>query len=328
MARPNGHRPFMGDPIHVQIKNVLSNLPLLVFIFALSACASLTSERLVYDQQGIRVGIQVDPAVYRSSPPALNSHPAQFSPDEVRVILGTLHVSGWSGTIVGIISPPRPIPLFKEEEILAVAGLLAMALRQAGSDERVFFSLPNKEAPYSKDRTEGALFVRSPYLHMVVTDHAAFTRADTGGGEDYKDPRDNKGMKLWVAPPAQAASVPADEMPRWAPYETVHISLNTNEVSALMKTAAPARADRMLVLPQAVLPAQLSPQTSPATAPTAAEDQRSQIRELTRSNLDLRDRLDEQSKQMKELQEELARLQQELEKTKSKSRPPRKSPTP
>jgi hypothetical protein len=213
--------------------------------------------------------------------------------------------------------------LFKEEEILAISGLLATALRQAGSDERVFFSLPNKEAPYSKDRTEGALFVRSPYLHMVVTDHAAFTRADTGGGEDYKDPRDNKGMKLWVAPPAQAASVPAGEEPRWAPFETVHISLNTNEVSALMKTAAPARADRVLVQPQAALPAQLSPQTSPA-----AEDQRSQIRELTRSNLDLRDRLDEQAKQMKELQEELARLQQELERTRSKSRTPRKSPTP
>lgn len=328
MARPNGHRPFMGDPIHVQIKNVLSKLPLLVFIFAVSACSSLTSERLVYDQQGIRVGIQPDPTVYRSSPPVLNSHPAQFSPDEVRVLLGILHVSGWSGTIVGIFAPPRPIPLFKEEEILAISGLLATALRQAGSDERVFFSLANKEAPYSKDRTEGALFVRSPYLHMVVTDHAAFTRADTGGGEDYKDPRDNKGMKLWVAPPAQAASVPAGEVPRWAPFETVHISLNTIEVSALTKTAAPARADRMLVQPQAALPAQLSPQTSSAAAPTVPEDQRSQIRELTRSNLDLRDRLDEQTKQMKELQEELARLQQELEKTKSKSRTPRKSPTP
>jgi len=243
-------------------------------------------------------------------------------------MLGVLHVTGWSGTLVGMIATPRPIPLFKEEEMVTLSGLLATALRQAGSDERVFFSLPNKEAPYSNDRTEGALFVRSPYLHIVLTDHAAFTRADTGGGEDYKDLRDTKGMKLWIAPPAQAAAVPAAEMPRWAPFETVHISLNTNEVSALTKTAAPARADRALVQPQAAQPAHLSPQTSPVAAPTATEDQRSQIRELTRSNLDLRDRLDEQSKQMKELQEELARLQQELEKAKSKSRTPRKSPTP
>jgi hypothetical protein len=310
------------------MKNVLSKLELLVFLFALSACASLTSERLVYDQQGTRVGIQVDPTVYRSSPPALNSHPAQFSPDEVRVMLGAVHVTGWSGTLVGVFASPRPIPLFNEEEMIAISGLVATALRQAGSDERVFFSLPNKEAPYSNDRTEGALFVRSPYLHIVVTDHAAFTRADTGGGEDYKDLRDTKGMKLWIAPPSQAAAVPVAEVPRWAPFETVHISLNTNEVSALMKTAAPARADRMFVQPQPALPAQLSPQTSSAAAATVAEDQRSQIRELTRSNLDLRDRLDEQAKQMKELQEELARLQQELEKTKSKSRTPRKSPTP
>jgi hypothetical protein len=318
----------MGDSIHVQMKNVLSKLLLPVFMFALSACANLTSERLVYDQQGTRVGIQVDPTVYRSSPPALNSHPAQFSPDEVHVMLGAVHVTGWSGTLVGIFASPRPIPLFKEEEMSAISGLLATALRQAGSDERVFFSLPNKEAPYSNDRTEGALFVRSSYVHIVVTDHAAFLRANTGGGEDYKDPRDNKGMKLWVAPPAQAAVVPVVEMPRWAPFETVHISLNTSEVSALMKPAAPARADRMLVLPQAALPAQLSPQTTPSVAATSAEDQRSQIRELTRSNLDLRDRLDEQTRQMKELQEELARLQQEFEKAKLKSKTPRKSPTP
>ena len=313
----------MGDPIHVQKLSVLSKLHLLVLILALSACASLTSERLVYDQQGTRVGIQVDPTVYRSSPPALNSHPVQFSPDDMRVMVGALHVTGWSGTLIGVFASPRPIPLFKEEEMSAISGLLATALRQAGSDERVFFSLANKEAPYSNDRTEGALFVRGPYLHIVVTDHAGFTRADTGGGEDYKDLRDNKGMKLWVAPPTQAAMVPVVEEPRWAPFETVHISLNMSEVTARLKPAAPARADRMLVLPQAALPAQLSPQTSPA-----AEDQRSQIRELTRSNLDLRDRLDEQTRQMKELQEELARLQQEFEKAKLKSKTPRKSPTP
>lgn len=297
-------------------------------VLGLSACAGITGERVVYHQQGVQVGIQSDPTIGRSSPPARNSHPATLSPNELRLLLGSLQISGWSGTLVGLVQNPQPIPLLGEDELNRLADPLATALRQAGPTERVSFSLQNKERPYSPDRTTGMLFIRGPYLHLVVTDHSAFTQADTGGGEDYKDLRDTKGMKLWVARPAQAATIPAVEEPRWAPLETVHISLNMSEVSTPKKTAAPARADRVLVQPQAALPAQLPPQTSPAAAPAANEDQRLQLRELTRSNLDLRDRLDEQAKQVKELKEELARLQQELEKAKLKSRIPRKSPVP
>lgn len=294
-------------------------------VLELSACAGMTGERVVYDQQGAQVEIQSDPTISRSSPPARNSHPATVSPNELRLLLGSLQISGWSGTLVGLVQNPQPIPLLGANELDRLADPLATALHQAGPTERVSFSLQNKERPYSPDRTAGMLFIRGPYLHLVVTDHSAFTQADTGGGEE-KDIRDTKGMKLWVARPAQAAAVPAVEEPRWAPFETVHISLSMSD-STLRKTAAPARADRVLVQPQVALPAQLSPQTSPAAAPTATEDQRSQIRELTSSNLDLRDRLDEQTKQMKELKDELARLQLELEKVKSKSPTPRKYPT-
>ena len=293
----------------------------------LSGCAGMTGERIVYDQQGVQVGIQSDPTISRSSPPARNSHPATLSPNELRLLLGSLQISGWSGTLVGLIQNPQPIRLLGEDELDRLADPLATALHEAGPTERVSFALQNKERPYSPDRTTGMLFIRGPYLHLIVTDHSAFTQADTGGGEE-KDIRDTKGMKLWVARPAQAAAVPAFEEPRWAPFETVHISLNMSEVSTLRKPAAPTRVDRVLVQPPATPPAQLPAQPGPAVAPTAAEDQRLQLRELTRSNLDLRERLDEQTKQMKELQEELARLQQELERSKSKSRTPRKSPAP
>lgn len=297
-------------------------------VLGLSSCAEMTAERVVYDQQGVQVGIQSDPTISRSSPPARNSHPATVSPNELRLLLGSLQISGWSGTLVGLIQNPQPIPLLGKDELDRLADPLASALHQAGPTERVSFSLLNKERPYSPGRIAGRLFIRGPYLHLVVTDHSAFTQADTGGGEDDNDIRDTKGMKLWVARPAQAAAVQAFEEPRWAPFETVHISLNMSEVSALRNTAAPVGADRVLVQPQAALPAQLSPPTSPYAAPAATDDQRLQLRELTRSNLDLRERLDEQGKQMKELKEELARLQQEREKAKSRSRMPRKSPAP
>lgn len=296
-------------------------------LFGLSACAGLTGERIVYDQQGIEVGIQSDPTISRSNPPARNSHPATLSKTELRLLMGSLQISGWSGTIMGLVQSPRPVPLLSTDQMDRLIDPLVAALQQAGPTERVSFSLQDKDRPYSPDRTTGMLFIRDPYLHVVMTDHSAFTQADTGGGEE-KDIRDTKGMKLLVAWPAQPAAVPAFEEPRWAPFETVHISLNTREVSALGKIAAPARADQGLVSPPAKRSDQPSSPTSPVAAPTIVEDQRSQIRELTSSNLDLRERLDDQRKQMRELKDELTRLQQELEKMKSTSRPSRKSLVP
>lgn len=228
---------------------------------------------------------------------------------------------------MGLVQNPQPIPLFKRDELNRIAEPLAAALRLAGPTERVSFLLQEKDRPYSPDRTAGALFIREPYLHVVMTDHSAFTQADTAGGEE-KDPRDTKGMKLWVARPAQAAAVPDVEEPRWAPFETVHISLGLSDLAILMNARPPTRADQRALPPQASLPAQISPQATPATPPSITEDQQVQLRELSRSNLDLRDRLDEQAKQMNDLKAQLLRLQQELETAKSKGRTPRKSPAP
>ena len=85
-----------------------------------------------------------------------------------------------------------------------ISGQLVTAFRQATPSERVFFSLPKPGVAYSDDRTAGSLFLRGRYLHVVLQDHSSFIQADTGGGET-KDIRDTKGMKLWVAGPAQAA---------------------------------------------------------------------------------------------------------------------------
>ena len=293
----------------------------------LSACAGLTGERVIYDRQGVEVGIQSDPTISRSNPPARNSHPATLTSNELRLLMGSFQISGWSGTVLGLVQNPQPVPLLRPDELDRLTDPLVAALQQAGPTERVSFSLQDKDRPYSPDRITGILFIRGPYLHLVITDHSAFTQADTGGGEE-KDIRDTKGMKLWVARPAQAAAVPAFEEPRWAPFENVHISLNMNEVFTLRKTAIAARTERLLVPPQAIPPVQVTPQSGPASTPTTIEDQRSQIRELTSSNLDLRERLEEQRTQMKELKDELTRLKQELEKMKTTNRPSRKSPVP
>lgn len=316
----------MGDPVHMQINKstgrVILSCSLLLGTPVLSACSMFsTGERVIYDQHGIHIGLEPDPTVSQSMPLTLNHHPAELKTTELASLLQAIRVSGWSGTLVGVLSTPRPVPLFASTELAMIVGQLTTALQQAKPTERVFFSLPKPDAAYSEDRTVGSLFFRGRYLHVVVLDHSSFIRADTGGGE-LRDIRDTKGMKLVIAPPAQAAMVPDLEEPRWAPFETTHISLNVKEMLAQTPTAVPARASRESpALPASSLQKAGSPDIS-------TDDLPHQIRELTSSNLELRSRLDDQKKRMEELNTQMERLRLELDRAKSKMQPPRKLPSP
>ena len=295
---------------------------------SLPACQMFGHERLIYNELGVRVGIQTDPSVQRSSPPAPNSHPASLSSQDLLVMLGSVRVSGWSGTILGQFDAPRPISLFDDADLRVIVQPVAEAFKQADPTQRVFFSLPNPKSAYG-DATAGSLFMRDSYLHVVVTDHKAFARADTAGGDD-KDVRDTKGMKLWVGAPYQPAVVSQSNEPDWAPFETVHISLNAKEISARARNGAGGAVTTGITqaLPPAgaVSPAQTIREPSAGTE--SPQDLKLQIRELTQSNLDLRDRLNEQTRQVHELKDELARLRQELDRAKPKSPPTKKPASP
>jgi len=304
------------------------SLCLILVVCLTSGCSLLSGGKVLYDQQDSQVGLQPDPTVHRGSSPTENNHPAQLATEDVRILLGSLMVSGWSGTLVGIFEQPRPVSVFTDRELNRIAAPIAQAFQQAGPTERVFFSLPKSQTTYSEERTTGALFLRGRYLHIVLTDHSAFTGADTAGGE-VKDLRDTKGMKLWVAAPATAATVPDAEEPRWAHFEKVHLSLNAKEVIALRNRPATPSPGGVSSIP--------TPVTNSASAGTKSEGRADnltsesdelhlQVRELTSSNLELRDRLNEQHKQMQALQDQLIKLQQELDSTRSKNKPPRRSP--
>jgi TolA-binding protein len=123
-------------------------------------------------------------------------------------------------------------------------------------------------------------------------------------------------MKLWVAKPAQPATVPDSEEPRWTPFENTHISLNVGETLALRSANLPVQASR-----------EVGSAASSSVEPTPSRQElQDQIRELTNSNLELRQRLDEQAKRMKDLIEEMNRFRLELDQSNTK-RPPRKSPS-
>ncbi len=329
----------MGNSVHMPVmsrmtttfplQRVRRTLCLVVLLCLASACSLLTGGRVLYDQQDSQVGLQTDPTIHRGPAPTENNQPAQLTPEEIRVMLGSLLVSGWSGTIVGILEQPRPVPVFTNLELNRIAAPIAAALQQAAPTERVFFSLPKSQTTYNEERTTGALFLRGRYLHVVLTDHSAFTRADTAG-EEVKDLRDTKGMKLWVAAPATAATVPDAEEPRWAHFETVHVSLNAKEVIALRsRPASPSTEASHSITASATNAAGSDAKSSRTTDATSiqADELHLQVRELTTSNLELRNRLDTQLKQMQALQDRLTQLQQDLDSARAKSKTPRKSST-
>ena len=300
---------------------LLSGL-LVLAIETSSACSLMSTDRLLYDQQDIRIGVETDPTLSRAQHSVSNSHPAELTAEEIQSLLQVLQVSGWSGTIAGILGTPRPVSLFKPSELANIAPVLVKALHEAKPTERVYFSLPKLDVTYNEDRTAGSLFLRGRYLHVVVTDHSAFMQADTAGG-DLKDLRDTKGMALWVASPAQAATVPDADEPRWAPFETVHISLSVKEVLARQTKAPAVRASREDMASPSV-PSSVQKNQ----AGVSPEDLQLQIRELTTSNQELRSRLEEQNKRTQMLMDDMEQVRRELDKAKSKKPLPRKAPSP
>jgi hypothetical protein len=299
----------------------------------LTACGATSQQRLIYQASGIQVGLTTDVSTKeQSSSSVRNRHPADLTPKDIRSLIGSLEVSGWSGTMIGLFSTPHPRPVFTEQEIIALGEPLATAFREATPKERVFFVIQNPTAPYETDRTSGSLFFRDDYLHVVLTDHYAFLQADPGGGEK-RDPRDTKGMTLSVIGPARTANVSDQKQPQWNAFEKVHISLKPAEILAGQREPqTPADSSR----PQVTLPATGQPTMKADTAATnmteSVNDLRLQLRELTNANLDLRSQLKEQSNTIEKLKADFEGLRNEKNPGTSKPlsgpKPSRKQTTP
>ena len=284
-----------------------------------SGCVGPLHERTVFEQGETRIGVQTD-LTTQTPAASQNAHPSRISPGDMRELLHSVEVSGWSGIILGIFERPHPVPVFTNAELDLISTPIAEAFAQAGPGERVFFSIPGNQPPYpsTKERTAGAIFFRDRYMHMVLTDHYAFTPADPGGGEE-RDPRDTKGMRLWVTPPARPANIPKEQEPQWAPFEKVHITLNVADVVAARRTqpgsvgaAPPVPAASAVEAPPPPRGEAVSGDTRNARDGSDREDLKLQIRELTNANLDLRERLHEQAAEIEALRREMDRLRKDL----------------
>jgi hypothetical protein len=302
-------------------------------LLVLTGCGATSQQRVLYQAAGIQVGIMTDLSTNDdTSSPVRNRHPADLTPRDIRTLIGSLEVSGWSGAVIGLFSTPQPRPVFTEAERAQLAEPLAAAFHKATPRDRVFFSIQNPDAPYETDRTAGSLFFRDDYLHVVLTDHYAFLQADTGGGET-RDPRDTKGMKLWVVGSARAANVTDQKQPHWNAFEKVHISLTPVEVLAGQRVpqAATGSSHPQVTTPAVPQPS-LKADTAATNAPESVNDLRLQMRDLTNANQDLRSQLKDQSDTIEKLKAEFEGLRNENKpgpvKPSSGPKPSRKQATP
>ena len=298
------------------------------FLLAMTACSLTSQQRVLYESAGIQIGVVTDRSTdEHASPPTRNRHPAEVTPRDLRTLLSSLEVSGWSGAMIGLLLHPEPKPVFTDAELVLLAEPLSSAFHHATPYERVFFSLQNPNAPYATDRTAGSLFFRDDYLHVILTDHYAFLKADPGGGEK-RDPRDTKGMKLWAVGPARAATVPDEKEPHWTAFETVHVSIKPEDI--LAGKEAPPAAPKPSSSKTAVSTAPQPVGKSASKTPDGADDLHSQIRELNSANSNLRSQVNEQSEMIKKLTNELEELRNEVKRANPKSDrlPPRSKTTP
>jgi len=295
-----------------------------------TACVGPLRQATVFEQGDLRVGIESDLTTERTTPPSANDHPYRISADAMRRLLRSIEVSGYGGVILGVFQAPRPIPVFTSRELDMISAPIAQAFLQAGGDQRVFFSIPSNKPAYPNDRerTAGALFFRDGYLHVLLSDHYAFSAADPGGGEQ-RDPRDTKGMRLWARLPAHQAQVAEQKEPRWDAFEKVHISFNAKEVLAARHMDPPVvQATLGIATPADTRPPETARGYKEQPAQPTPDDLRLQIRELTNANLDLRNRLNDQRTEIGTLRQELDRLREEV-KPKSPQKPSNKtSPKP
>jgi hypothetical protein len=300
----------------------------IIFLINLAGCTAIGQQRVLYDKGGIHIGLEPDRSLSRTSPATANSHPASFTSEQIRQLLGALQVSGYSGTLVGLVVDPPSRPVFSPEELDLIAVPIANAFQQASPHDRIVFSIPDLHARYHRERTEGELFVRIPYFFVLLKDHSAFTGTDTGGGDDERDLRDHKGMKLSVAPPLRAVTPATEKLPRWGPYEQVHLAINLQQAEAAWAAVQQAPFTSTSRGKQSEQPTQASESSLPFAPADSIDDLRLQVRELTGANQDLRKKLAEQTAEMEALKEALTRIQQDLDRAKPKAGPRRKSPPP
>jgi hypothetical protein len=153
---------------HVVYSKFWTGLPLmaLVVLGNLVGCARLPyTTKTVYESKFVGVTLQ------REIAPTGYSHPAQFTADQMTMILRGFSLREQQRLPLRWFAEEQPPQrLLRDDEIMRVAAFLVDAFEKAGPDERVHFTLaaPGKNRADTKTVTDGWMAIRGSKLYMTI----------------------------------------------------------------------------------------------------------------------------------------------------------------
>jgi len=283
----------------------------------LAGCALFSSSGRIIHQQGrTTVQLEKDPSTGGTFTAGGNAHPASIKSAQLAVILRGVQIRSEQGFVGAILSLAAPADgVFTEEEVALLTPILADGLAQAARSERVGFTHWSSQPGRRNGPLSGHIAIREPYLRVGLDDHPSV------GWQDPEDPSAPKLFTLEFQRESIARALSAEEQGAGRKARPMIQIDYRRYLAAPQDQGAAAQAKEPSAAAPAPAPSASRPLTSPATAPTAAsessvlKDLQRQVKELTDSNQELRVRLKEtfeRQNQAQTLNEELARLRQEL----------------
>ena len=316
----DGHAGMAYNPPRLMGLSMTRGLVLLL-AGALAGCALASpTSRTVYQQGRTTVQLEADPSAGGASASGGNSHPAQIKSAQLAAILRGIQVrrdQGIVGTLLSLAVPSDAV--FTEEELALLAPVLADGLTQANPADRVAFNFWSAQPGRRGSPLSGHVAVRGIYLRFGLNDHPAV------GWQDPGDPSAPKIFELEFA--REDYFLPGNEQERKGAYK-IRPLIQIDYRRYLASLQDQAESSIPIKEQPAAAPADTSPSSvssgvprrdvSPAE-PDMVKDLRRQVKELTDSNQALRAKLkqvQEGQEPSQSVNEELARLRQELAETK------------
>ncbi|HPV83276.1 MAG TPA: hypothetical protein PK866_09125 [Nitrospira sp.] len=139
---------------------------MLVWALAATGCA-----RLPYTTKTIHEDQRVVVAVQRDVQPQTYSHPAQLKSAELTSLLRGFSIREQQRLPLRWFAEEQPPkPLFREDDLHALAPYLAQGFQQVGPNDRVHFEVrnPGFNPVYGRDTIAGWVAVRDPYLYLTI----------------------------------------------------------------------------------------------------------------------------------------------------------------
>lgn len=139
---------------------------MLVWALAATGCA-----RLPYTTKTIHEDHRVVVAVQRDVKPQTYTHPVQLTGAELTSLLRGFSIREQQRLPLRWFAEEQPPkPLFREDDLQALAPYLAQGFQQVGPNDRVHFEVrnPGFNPAYGRDTIAGWIAVRDPYLYLTI----------------------------------------------------------------------------------------------------------------------------------------------------------------